>query len=291
MNSKDFTRNLVDYLYINEYRLDSYYTQVTDSIYTYDKQTEIKGSLGLTSIGVEAKQSLIARPATKHEKIIAVLDYLRNCNDFIDGTSDAIEYYASYAKKPGSKSISQKKYALVSFEAIQLFVPNQNKDFSFWLGSVAVNNCFNEEGWISFVILESHNEIDKEPESIVSQGSPYYALTHLLAAGFIESDKSIIENQRLREAEFHKKIRSIINSTVSDNMNYLDFSNFDPNVTGGLQSPSNKSLKKINALVSTPREVTVLFRVRNSALNWGSSSWQEHGIGEIYGYPIFVAAN
>lgn len=66
---------LVEYIYIDRIRLDSYFQQIS-SPNTFDKVPSWKVSFSLIGPGVEGTQSPNARPYTDHEKVIAVLDNL-----------------------------------------------------------------------------------------------------------------------------------------------------------------------------------------------------------------------
>jgi hypothetical protein len=68
---------LVEYLYIDEARIDSYFEQISDPV-KYDKVPVWKSGLALTGISVEAAQSRPQRPFTMHEKIITLRRYLQN---------------------------------------------------------------------------------------------------------------------------------------------------------------------------------------------------------------------
>jgi len=67
---------LAEYLYVDETRLDSYFQQISSPV-TFDKKPTWKAGLSLTGPVAEGTQSVFPRPHTRHEKICALLDYLK----------------------------------------------------------------------------------------------------------------------------------------------------------------------------------------------------------------------
>jgi hypothetical protein len=68
---------LVEYLYVDEKRLDTYFEQVSSPV-TYDKVPEWNAEIGLTGPKGGGKQTRFARPYTVHEKISKVTEYLED---------------------------------------------------------------------------------------------------------------------------------------------------------------------------------------------------------------------
>jgi hypothetical protein len=75
-------RELTEYLYCDEKRLDSYFSRISGPI-AYDKVPVWKAALSLTGPTVEGTQSRPGRPFTLHEKVQKLIDYLRS-SDLID---------------------------------------------------------------------------------------------------------------------------------------------------------------------------------------------------------------
>ena len=55
---------LIDYLFIDHRRLDSYFEQISESPVAYDKVPTWKGGVGLTNLGSEVTQTRFPRPFT-----------------------------------------------------------------------------------------------------------------------------------------------------------------------------------------------------------------------------------
>src|SRR5262245_35625185 len=70
---------LVEYLYVDDTRLDSYIEQIGPPV-TYDKVPVWKAEFGLTGPKAAASQERHARTPTRHEKIVTLLDHLEQEN-------------------------------------------------------------------------------------------------------------------------------------------------------------------------------------------------------------------
>src|SRR5215210_128620 len=68
---------LVEYLYVDERRLDTYFEQISSPV-TYDKVPEWNAEIGLTGPKGGGKQARFARPYTMHEKISNLTEYLED---------------------------------------------------------------------------------------------------------------------------------------------------------------------------------------------------------------------
>lgn len=68
--------NLIEYLYVDEKRLDSYFEQISEPV-AYDKVPIWRIALGLTGPQADGTQSRPARPFTRHEKASKLVEYLK----------------------------------------------------------------------------------------------------------------------------------------------------------------------------------------------------------------------
>jgi len=68
-------RMLVEYLYYDEKRLDSYLEQFASPVH-FEKFSQWKASLNLAGPGAEGTQVGFARPLTKHEKVEGVIKFI-----------------------------------------------------------------------------------------------------------------------------------------------------------------------------------------------------------------------
>ena len=66
---------LVDYLFVDSRRLDSYIEQIGPPV-SYDKVPVWKAEIGLTGPRAEATQQRYPRVLTQHEKVVKLLDHL-----------------------------------------------------------------------------------------------------------------------------------------------------------------------------------------------------------------------
>jgi hypothetical protein len=74
---KKIKMSLVEYLYVDEDRLNSYFEQISSPI-AYDKVPVWKAGLSLAGPNAEGQQARFARPFTRHEKIVKLTDYVES---------------------------------------------------------------------------------------------------------------------------------------------------------------------------------------------------------------------
>lgn len=82
---------LIEYIYVDHKRLDSYFEQISESPIAYDKVPTWKGGVGLTNLGSEVTQGRYPRPFTTHEKFSSLLEYLKKGNFLFE--FDEVEFY------------------------------------------------------------------------------------------------------------------------------------------------------------------------------------------------------
>jgi len=83
---------VIEYLYVDKRRLDSYFEQISKTPVAYDKVPNWKAGLSISTLGVEASQTRVARPFTTHEKIQTLRQYFNKVEEntdfkFVSGTA------------------------------------------------------------------------------------------------------------------------------------------------------------------------------------------------------------
>src|SRR5215210_4856358 len=68
---------LVEYLYVDEKRLDTYFEQLSSPV-TYDKVPVWEANLTITSPGAKGSQQRFARPYTTHEKVSKLTEHVED---------------------------------------------------------------------------------------------------------------------------------------------------------------------------------------------------------------------
>jgi hypothetical protein len=99
---------LVEYLYVDEKRLDTYFEQISSPV-TYDKVPMWNAEIGLTGPKAGGAQQRFARPFTTHEKISKLTEYLED--------KGHVEYGRSSGKKEGTT------FRIETCQAKRVFIP------------------------------------------------------------------------------------------------------------------------------------------------------------------------
>lgn len=269
-------KKLVDYLFIDNSRLDSYFEQIIPSPVAYDKVPTWKGGFGLTNLGVEGTQTSRARPYTSHEKIENLIEFLSKGNSFLNSSDAIFELISSFTRfdKP-EELLSSKPFHLVELEAIKFILPvtqsSSNNVLVLWVGTL-FHPHRPEDSAISLVLLQNLLAADENPDISIQQGSPYHVLQKAVLQHFIETSGNFRSQAQFDEDEAHRIIRHVISLDRFDDLDEINFLNREGTPT------------------AFPRKIRVLYRVRKIAYNHFSPEWGVRGIGEIYAYPIFISS-
>lgn len=95
---KENKHSLVEYLYVDVARLNSYFEQISSPI-TYEKIPIWRVALGLTGPKTETTQSRPGRPFTHHEKILKIVEYINTQKLVFKRERKFFEQYPSNAYK------------------------------------------------------------------------------------------------------------------------------------------------------------------------------------------------
>lgn len=249
---------LVEYLYIDERRLDSYFEQISPSPVAYDKVPTWEASITLTSPGAKGTQSRFGRPFTAHEKITQLVEYLEKKR-------------LVYKPANGGTSVAQippytgesKDFTLASFRATRAFIPSNPKLPTFkglglWIASFIFSPSFLSDtltrgSEVILFLLEDFQGKD-EPQPGSSVGTAYTNLILLIEGLRKSTDLSDTTSREL--------------SDMARTVPYED--------------PITFLSEFLGAEIGTERSIRCLFRVREQVIDVSG--------GGVFGYPIFVAA-
>lgn len=221
------SQNIVEYLYVDVARLDSYVSQISGGLVTYDKVPTYSTEIGLTGPKAGTVQARHARPLSVQEKLNILREHIKK-------VPDASNYF---------KEHDVRAYKVLLPRSVFKYPP-ELPEIVFWLSD------YNSSSSLLY-LLEGRTNSDGKP----SVWSSFSALKFVAGEFGVELD---------------------VPSTDDPN---------DPDI-----SPV-EFFKSAGALVSEPRPITSLYRVR-----------QEGGTGPsmflsvtpfypvIIGYPVYVAA-
>jgi hypothetical protein len=168
--------SLVEYLFVDEKRLDSYFEQISSSPVAYDKVPVWEASLTITSPGAKGTQTRFQRPFTTHEKITQLIEYLQG-NQLV----------VTHTPTDESWPLGQ-DFHLVRFPLTRAFIPPKPEispsfdGMGIWLGTFS----FPSYDVLDLFLLEDFQGKDEPPtRHSRSEYSSLYVLTRALA----ESEK------------------------------------------------------------------------------------------------------
>jgi hypothetical protein len=291
---------LVEYLYVDERRLDTYFEQISSPV-TYDKVPVWEASLTITSPGAKGTQQRFARPYTTHEKITKFTEYLEGEGlvAFGRGSGEGLGPLIGRRK-------DNKLFRIETCQAKRVFIPpdhGQPPD----VGALNI--------WIS-AVPRTRQDIERHIDRLKTEGPD-------LSGPAAPGNLYLLEDDR-RPDEQHYHVRSaysalslMIENNFAANM---DYGTVDPgNQRGyfeGLINPHDDflnpqalpeatdlqiqflrdflfdptlALADIGAQIGPERKIRTLYRVRgyfpeeetfNTIRRWEIST---------FGYPIFIA--
>jgi hypothetical protein len=278
--------SLVEYLYVDEKRLDSYFEQISSPV-AYDKVPVWKAGLSVTTLGADATQSRFPRPFTTYEKIAKVKEYLES-NDLVGTLSHLrssrfrdFEFYAggflaTRAFVPAKAELSD------VFPGVTLWVASFNRisqsgslrtsrirrAITSVSGAIRPSPLSKDDVNVTLLLLENF-QADDEPKRLMSM-SAYSALESLF--------ETLSSN-----AEIEK---TVISSSSQKKRSYLADS---PKLSS--ESAAVSILADLGAQISVERPISCLFRVRR--LVETGTFIDEAGMQQalrVFGYPIFITA-
>ena len=290
-------REILDYIFVDNARIESYFEQISSSPLAYDKILAWKAAYNFFKPGAESTQQVNARPFTHSEKIDRILKHLRKGENFLGCSDDVVDYITifnrtqyisetctpeeiSYArdrirkKNAFQEHIQKKPFHLIEAQATKIFLPTSNESPSdgivLWVSSLksARTEQYND---VALVLLQNSSNSDKAPEGKAFIGSPYHQLTSLISQHFLNTANTG-SRLLLNKEECHDLISSALD------LRY------------GPDADTQQFLTKMGAEVSLPRKIRSLYRLREFAYHDYQPEWKYRGIAQLYAYPIFIAA-
>jgi hypothetical protein len=248
---------LVEYLYVDEERLDTYFEQISAPV-TYDKVPEWNAEIGLTGPKGGGKQARFARPYTTHEKVSMLTKYLEE------------EGLVGYERAYGYVD-AEEAFRLETFQAKRVFIPTKQRDsspggLSLWISLKDPSSGVTgrELGHPRYhpgtlYLLEDYRDADT-PKPSGPIPSMYSMLGWLLYGGLSTLTRGASRYDDLPELDL---------SGASDNRELERFS-VDPTV----------ALSQLGAQVGPARKIRSLYRIRATFLGRPAVT--------TFGYPIFI---
>jgi hypothetical protein len=244
---------LVEYLYVDEQRLDTYFEQISSPV-TYDKVPTWNAEIGFTGPKAGGAQQRFARPYTTHEKIAKFTEYLED--EGLVGHGRATEDVVQDPKE---------LFRLETCLAKRVFIPKEQLDsnrggLSLWISLMDRSSL---QGW-----WQEQSDRSVLPPGNLFLLEDYRADDSLYVPVFSTYsvlDLLIDEPERLDEQE----------RQFGREVSLRQFS-ADPTV----------ALSKLGAQVGPARKIRSIYRVRKIFVDWDSEPGSSVA---IFGYPIFIA--
>lgn len=279
--------SLVEYLFIDEARLDSYVEQIGPPV-TYDKVPVWKVELGLTGPKAAANQDRRARQLTTHEKIGALLDHLR------------MHGLAANSRRGGSWSIrpseSNRVFVEETCTATRVFVPPKpdqrgSPGVDLWVSlppteSVASSDGDSDHSALRrarapglLCLLQDYRRDDERPTDC-SIESAYTVLESILWAISDQLPKIVLDDT-FGTRDTDNSMRSRVDA----------WHRVTAHMTAFVADPIG-TLERMGCRPGSPRRIRTLYRIREFGPEYGESSPGRVLPRTIstFGYPIFVAA-
>jgi hypothetical protein len=316
---------LVEYLYVDEERLDTYFEQISSPV-TYDKVPMWNAEIGMLGPKAGGAQQRFARPYTTHEKISTLTEHLENAG------------LVGYGRAGGDDVASEPRvfFRMETCRAKRVFIPPNHGQpleigaLTLWISSVsrtreeieAIREDFtailkNPRQWEgmrslssrrpgNLYLLEDYRYADGE--RITFGASPYSALSLLIGLDqqgpltpsyqgprYFKNLTRPDYNKRLDPAwvepdtaEMEPDAKRILEES---NLPDTDKEHIERHITfmGHFLIDPASALAQIGAQIAPERRIRTLYRVRaffaEAELAWNYDWWEQ----ATFGYPIFIA--
>ncbi|WP_161634956.1 hypothetical protein [Leptolyngbya sp. Heron Island J] len=246
--------SLVEYLYVDHRRLDSYVEQFM-SLQTFDKVPVWKAGMGLTGLRVEGTQQQQARPLTTHEKVMALNDYLTKGN------------HVSYGRWHG-KAEKPPTFIIEECKATKIFIPAKDTSIGTFTGmTIWFSESGDKDAGSNLILLEDLLEYDQEnSKPFYSRQSSYTWLLFLLDQVSKDIRASLgLENLNRRIHQYRRLHRSLLQGNLA-------------------------FLRQFGCDLAQSREICTLYRIRDFCVDVKDYSNNSYDIRPyIAGYPIYIA--
>ena len=273
--------SLVEYLYVDDARLDAYIEQIGSPV-TYDKVPVWKAELGLTGPKAAASQERRARALTRHEKIVALLEHLEQ-GDLID---------TKRVSGRAWRQLETNNFIYESCTASKVFIPRKS---GAELGGVTL--------WVCPALLQPKDE-SKSPDLESFSYGEGPGLLCLLEdfrksdetpfSGYQESTYTILESIILAIGE---ELNTLVvadlfsEGAIGRSGRYDAWDRAQPHMEKFVKDPLTM-LENAGGRVTKPRRIRVLYRIREFGPEEGDEGLNEFASStSVFGYPIFVSAD
>jgi hypothetical protein len=275
---------LVEYLYVDEERLDTYFEQISSPV-TYDKVPMWNAEIGLIGPKAGGTQQRFARPFTVHEKISKLTKYLED--EGLVGYGRAGEQDAKVATE------DRKLFRIETCRAKRVFIPPDHGQppevgaLNVWISAVPLTKAIKEKTVFApgnLYLLEDDRRRNDQPK--VPYMSAYSVVTLMLDQGIGAED--LPTREEYREA---------IESKGGPLPMYFDNLEFP---FRDAEEPRKKSFFRyffldpvqafahLGAQIGPERRIRTLYRVRVQFPEYELQLWHRYDIA-TFAYPIFIA--
>jgi hypothetical protein len=255
----DTASSLLEYLYLDEQRLDTYFHQISDPI-SYDKVPVWKVGLSAQGPIAEGQQARLGRPYTAHEKLTIIMEYLRKKN----------LVFEHQMLDEWTRRQDERVFCIDTLSATRILIPTKTYDdmqlsgFGLWVSSREINQE-NAEGEKTdpsrsrrhLYIIEDAQVDDKSKARRLSG----YSALHLLVDQLEKTRRELFLGLT-NDSENNKATERLVHRFSRDPIDFL---------------------RSLGGTVLTERNVTFLYRLRASCNDENSPN---KGNLTIIGYAI-----
>jgi hypothetical protein len=257
---------LVEYLYVDDQRLEAYFEQISSPV-TYDKVPTWNAEIGFTGPKAGGAQQRFARPYTRHEKISKLTKYLED------------EGLVEYERADRPISDAEKAFRLETCQAKRVFIPAKQRDSS--LGGLCL--------WISLMDRGSGHGASQEQRyrQRLPSGNLY------LLEGYRDADPPELAYVHSPYSSLQLLTGGGLARLGSDDSGASRYDDFEPDLSytsayrgsGRSSVDPTEVLSQHGAQVGPARKIRSLYRIRATF----TEPTEPKFTLATFGYPIFIA--
>jgi len=259
---------LKEYLFVDEKRLDVYASQVNPSGGIVEKAKELSAGLDLRGPSVNAKQNERVRALTRQEKAALIQDHL-------------VKASSLRHQRPDSDSQGS-VFVLEKCSAAKVIVPRTTAEelgtpgFVFWL-----SQSHQHDKPPGMLCLLEDFDLDDGPAISFRGASTYTVLQSLVYYTRKKMTETVLGTYVPNDP--HPNPYTSFEGKPSSLAEYHNVQPF----CWDFVTDSRKLLTQWGCLVSQPRKIETLYRVREYGRD-STNSWQ---VTTVFGYPIWITAD